>query len=251
MLVTPLKTRILWPPRDDLFGAIKNSLKKIPEGSILAVASKIVSIAEGRCITMATVVKDDLIRQEANWYLPRARSEWGIMHTITRGMLAPTAGIDESNGNGYYILWPKDPMKSAAQLLRWLKRTYGVKHLGVLVTDSRSMPLRRGVVGVALGYAGFSPLNDERGKKDLFDHRLNITQTNIADGLAAAAALAMGEGNESTPLALITDISFIYISGHTPRQSRRLYSSYMVPLQEDLYAPFLRSARWKKGRGAV
>jgi F420-0:gamma-glutamyl ligase len=114
------------------------------------------------------------------------------------------AGIDESNAaNGELILLPKDSFKSAGCIRKKLMKYFGLKKLGVVITDSRLMPLRAGVVGVAFGYAGFKGLRDYRGTKDIFGRTLTMSQTNIADSLATAAVLLTGEGNEQTPLALI------------------------------------------------
>ena len=247
MIITPIKTKKLFPPQDDVFSAIHAAIKKIPERSLLVVTSKVVSIHEGRCIPMENVTdKDKLIIAEADYYLPRDKKTPWVMHTIKHNLLIPTAGIDESNANGFYIVWPKDPMQSARQIYRWARKTYGVKNCGVVITDSRSGLLHRGVIGICLAYAGFAPLNDYRGKKDLFGRDFHVSQTNIADGIAAAAVVAMGEGTEQTPIALITDISFVRFQ---PRSytSRKQFSSFAIPMKEDMYAPFFARMKWRKG----
>ncbi len=80
---------------------------------------------------------------------------------------------------------------------------YNVKNIGVIITDSRITPLRAGVLGVALGYAGFTGIRDYRGKPDLYGRPMEVTQTNSADSLATAATFLMGEGDESQPLAVV------------------------------------------------
>lgn len=249
MIITPIKTKKLLPPKDDLFSVMRHAIKKIPERSILIVTSKVVSINEGRCVAKEMVAdKDDLIMAEADYYLPRDKKFPWVMHTIKHNLLIPTAGIDESNANGFYIVWPKDPMWSAREIYKWVRKTYGVKNCGVVITDSRSHLLHRGVVGMCIAYAGFVPLNDYRGKKDLFGRDFHVSQTNIADGLAAAAVLVMGEGAEQTPMALATDIPFVKFQSR-PYRARKAFSSFEVAMKEDLYAPFFMRMKWRKGGG--
>ena len=247
MIITPVKTRIFNPPKDDLLSAIGTALPRLSEKSILAVTSKVVSIWEGSCIHQSEVNnKDDLIRREADYYLLRAKHGARIMLTLKKNFLIPTAGIDESNANGYYILWPKNPKQSAKRLYDWARKTYNIKNCGVIITDSHSVPLRRGVMGFSLAHWGFEPLNDYRGRRDLFGRELKMTQANTPDALAAAAVLVMGEGNERTPLAIIRDVRFVRFT-EKPRRSRKEFSSYEVPLEEDIYAPILKGMKWKKG----
>jgi coenzyme F420-0:L-glutamate ligase/coenzyme F420-1:gamma-L-glutamate ligase len=102
------------------------------------------------------------------------------------------------------------------------------------------MPLRAGVVGVALGYAGFKGLRDYRGKKDVFGRKLKITQTDVADSLATAAILAMGEGNERQPLAIVTHAPVEF----TDRVNRK---ELLIPFKDDMYRPLFKiSARRKR-----
>lgn len=246
MIITPIKTKKLFPPQDDVLSAIRARIKKIPERSILVVTSKVVSIHEGRCIPIENVAdKDKLIIAEADYYLPRDKKTPWVMHTIVHNTLIPTAGIDESNTNGFYILWPKDPKQSARKIYNWIRKTYSVKQCGVLITDSHSIPLRRGVIGISLAYRGFAPLKDYRKSRDLFGRQFGVTQTNIADGLAAAAVLAMGEGMEQTPIALATDIPFVTFG--RPRVNRKQFSSFEVTMKQDLYAPIFSRVTWRKG----
>lgn len=249
MIIKPIKTKKLIPPHDDLFSAIRSVIKKIPERSILAVTSKVVSINEGRCVLKEKVPdKDKLIMAEAEYYLPRDPKAPWVMHTLLHNLLIPTAGIDESNANGFYILWPQDPKQSAREIYNWMRATYKTKECGVVITDSRSGLLRRGVIGISLSSWGFAPLNDYRGQHDLFGREFEVSQANVPDGLASAAVVAMGEGAEQTPLALITDIPFVRFQ-LTPYQSKKEFSSFEVALKEDLYAPFFSRVKWRKGGG--
>ncbi len=247
MIVKAYKTRVLNPPQDDLIQVLDESIKLFEEKSILVVASKIVSIWQGRTIPISSIDKDTLIKKEADFYLPRDFTPHGwVMHTLKNDLFIATAGIDLSNGNNYYILWPKNPMQAAKKIREILKNKFKVKKLGVLIIDSHSVPLHRGLTGLALGFAGFEPLRDYRGKKDIFGKTLEVSMTNIADSLAASANLVMGEGAEQTPLAIISDIPFIKFIDqyHKPKDK---YLRFKVPLDEDLFGPFFSKAPWEKG----
>nr|AIA18954.1 F420-0:Gamma-glutamyl ligase [uncultured bacterium] len=248
-IIRTIRTGVISVQHADLLECIRRSRLTLNEGDIVAVTSKVVGIWEGRTVPIGSIQKDELIKQEAQLWLERKHVPgMRVMHTITRGILIPSSGIDESNGNGQYILYPKDPNKSAQRLLRFLKKEYAIKKLGVILTDSHSTPLRRGVTGFALAYAGFPPLLDYRGTKDIFGRSFHFSQSNIPDALAAAAVLAMGEGAEQTPLAVISGTPW---AGRTASRTTRPFSSYDVSLKEDLYAPFLRNVSWKKGRKGI
>lgn len=247
MIVRPIRTKIFLPPKDVLLPEIFKRLKRIPEKSILAITSKVVSINQGRCILASEVKdRDELIKKEADWYLPRRYVPGGfVSHTLKNNLIIPSAGIDESNANGYYILWPKHIKKTAENLWKDIRSYYRLKKFGILITDSHSIFLRRGVVGISLAHYGFRPLNDYRGKRDIFGFNLSMSQANIADAMAAAATAVMGEGKEQTPIVLMTDIPFVCFDGRLAGQQRR-YSRFMVPLKQDIYYPFLKSVKWQK-----
>ncbi|MBI2506570.1 MAG: coenzyme F420-0:L-glutamate ligase [Candidatus Colwellbacteria bacterium] len=248
MKIKPIKTRVLVPPKDDLLEAISSSLKSLREKSVVVITSKVVSIWQGRCIPVEQCPNgDELIIQEADAYLPREKTPgaW-VMQTLKNNLLIPSAGIDKSNANDHYILWPNNLNRVVKELYDWFRKKYRVKDLGIIISDSHTIPLRRGVLGISLAHYGFIPLQDYRGKPDLFGRPLKITQKNIADGLAAAAVLVMGEGAESTPLAVIQDVSWIKFT-IKPRQPRKPFSSFEIRTSEDLYYPLISSAAWKQG----
>jgi dihydrofolate synthase / folylpolyglutamate synthase len=251
MIITPISTRVFVPPKDDLFKILRFSLPKLKEQDIVVITSKVVSISEGRCIPSHLVKsKDSLIRSECDFYLPRNNTpgRWA-MHTLKNNVFMVSAGIDKSNALDHYILWPKNVKRSAREIQAWLMKKYKLKEVGVIITDSHSIPLRRGSVGISLSHAGFRPINDYRKMPDLFDRKLLVTQSNIVDGLAAAAVVCMGEGSEHTPVAIIRDAKFVTFIGKKIWRSRKPFSSLEVPSKEDIYAPFLRNMPWKKRRG--
>ncbi|MBI3290571.1 coenzyme F420-0:L-glutamate ligase [Candidatus Microgenomates bacterium] len=249
MIITPIKLRILNPPKDDLLAAIDQAISQIKEESILVVASKVVSVWQGRCVPVSDYPnKDALVKKEADMYLMREFAPRGwVMHTIKDSLLIPTAGIDLSNANGFYILWPKNPMKAARDIRDHLKKRFGLEKIGVLIIDSHSVPLHRGTVGITLGFEGINPVRDYRGTHDLFGREFVVEMSNIADELASAALLVMGEGAQATPVALASDIPYIefvdkYVSPKNPSLT------FVVDIDEDLYGPFIKSAPWKKGK---
>lgn len=248
MKVKAIKTRKFLPPKDnlwDLLGAIKN----LKENSVVAVTSKVVSIGEGRCISIESIDKDELIAKEADKYLPRnlVPNKWAI-YTLKNNLLVASAGIDESNGDGYYILWPKNPELSVRKIWEFLRKKFNIKNLGVIISDSRVIPLRRGVVGVAVSYFGFKPIKDYRGSKDLFGREFIMETTDMPDSLATVAVLEMGEGAEMQPIAIITEIPNIEFIQKRYQPKKTDYS-FEIPEKEDLFYPFLSSVAWKKGGG--
>ena len=252
MLLRAIKTRTMQPPQDDLFAVVKESIPSIKERSILVVTSKVVSIWQGRVIKISDIaVKDELVKREAEKYLPREVVPGGfVIHTIKNNLLIPTAGIDESNADGHYVLWPEKVSSAAEEIWHWARKQYGVTDLGILITDSHSIPMRRGVVGISLAHYGFNPLKDYRHTLDLFGREFHFSQTNLADGLASAAAVVMGEGSESTPLVLIEDIPGVeFISAaYVPKDKN---SSFEISPAEDLYSPFISNVPWEKGGASV
>ena len=100
---------------------------------------------------------------------------------MKHNLIIPSSGIDESNGDGYYILWPADPQKTANEIREYLTEKHSLGKLGVVITDSKTTPLRWGVTGVSVSHSGFAALNDYIGTKDIFGRELHFTKTNIMD----------------------------------------------------------------------
>lgn len=199
MKVRPIKTKV-FNEGDNLVSFIESYFKKIPEKSVLVVTSKIVALAEKRTAIEETVhTKVQLIKSESEIAIPTKY----VWLTVKDGMVMASAGIDESNADGKLILLPKDSFKAARILRKKLKKRYALKEFGVLITDSRTIPLRAGVTGVALGYSGFRGIRDYRGTLDIFGRKFKFSRTNVADSLATAAVFVMGEGNEQQPLAVV------------------------------------------------
>lgn len=233
----PIKTRAILPPRDDIYSVLDESVSDLREGDILFVTSKVLAIHQGRCVKIGTGVhKERLIRREADRYAHSHLKTWKNLYlTIKDHTLIANAGIDESNANGYYILWPHRPSALAKEIRSYLKRKYKLKKFAVVVTDSHIIPLRHGTLGISIGFYGMEPLYDYRGEPDIFGRLLKHTTKNIVDGLSAMAVLLMGEGNEQTPFLILRGAKFI---AFTEKDTHR--KSEVAP-QNDLYSPFWRA----------
>ncbi len=247
MRVISVKTDKIRPGKQTLFEILDRYLKPLKERSIVVITSKIVSICEGRVAKIGKADKKNLIEKEAEYFLPPEESKYNITLTIKRNLLVPTAGIDESNAAGHFILWPKNPQDTANKVRQYLKKRFSLKKVGVIITDSKTTPLRWGTTGAAIVYSGFSALNNYIGKPDIFGRKFKVKKANIADALAASAVLVMGEGSEQTPLAVIEDVSFVRFKDKNP--PREELDNLNINIDDDLYGPLLKSVQWKRGRG--
>jgi len=246
MNISAFNTEKVTPRSTTLEHLLNSYVLEIHERSVLVITSKIVSLCEGRVIQKNHAEKNDFVPQEAEYYLPPSKSKYNITLTINHNLLIPSAGIDESNGNGNLILWPEDPQKTANNVRAYLKKRFGLTHVGVIISDSKTTPLRWGTTGTALSHSGFSALNDFIGKPDVFGRLLTMTKVNVMDALASAAVLVMGESNEQTPLAVITDVPFVEFQDRNPTD-KELKSLY-IDLDDDVYEPLLTAVEWEKGK---
>jgi len=245
MIVTPIKTDKILPGRLTIFEILDKAITELKEGSVVAVTSKVVSICEGRVVPIGSVDKEKLIRQEADYYLAPTLGKYGISFSITKNTLIPMAGIDESNGNGNYILWPADPQKTVNEVRQYLVKRFGLKKVGVVITDSSAMPLRYGTVGIVVSHSGFLAANDYRGQQDLFGRPFKVSISSIAGSLATTAVLLMGEGTEQTPIVIMEDLPFVQFQDQNPTKTE-LENFYIAIAKDDLFAPFLNSVPWQK-----
>lgn len=227
MIVKPIRTRV-FKEGENLFNFIASYFKNVPEKSIVVVTSKIVALSEKRTAIVEDILtKEKLIKRESKFAIPTKY----VWMTIKDGMVMASAGIDASNADGKLILLPKNSFQSAQILRKKLRHIYGTKDLGVIITDSHTAPLRAGVVGVALGYAGFRGIRDYVGQPDIFGRKFKFSRVDMADSLATAAVLVMGEGNEQQPLALIKKAPIEFCNKIRPRE-------LFINIQDDMYLPF-------------
>ncbi len=245
MRVTSLKTSPVMH-QGDIFAFLDEWIHALEERTIVVITSKVVSILEGN-VREKTISKEDLIKQEAGYYI---EDEWlwkyyRLFITRKNDIIIANAGIDESNANDRYVLWPKNPFETAERVWRHLKTKHTLSSLGVIISDSRITPLRWGTIGIGIAWCGFQPLNDYRGAPDIFGRSLRVTKAGILDGLAASAVLVMGEGKEQTPIAMITDVPFVTFVDHPPTEEEQ--QSMRIDVKDDIYAPLMTAAPWQKG----
>lgn len=243
MIVKAYKTHKI-AANENLYEILDKYLPPFEENSVVAIASKIVATCEGRVVKKTSDdQKDILAKQEADYYLPREFNQYGFMITINHGIMVASAGIDDSNGNGHLVLWPKDPQKSANDIREYLINKHKRQHIGVILTDSRLTPVRWGVTGVSLTHSGFRALNNYAGKPDIFGRLMQVEQSSVADSLATAAVAEMGEGNEQQPLAVITDAKFVHFESRNP--TKKEIEDLQLALEEDVFASLLTRIPWQ------
>ncbi len=242
MHITTIRTEKITPRSTSVDELLTRYCADIEENTIIVITSKVVSMCEGSVVKKSTQTKGDLAAAEADLYIPPSRSKYDVTLTIKNNQLIPSAGIDESNSDGHFVFWPKDPQKSANTAREYMVNTFGKKNTGVIISDSKTTPLRWGITGTSIAHSGFVALNDYIGKPDIFGRPLTMTKVNVVDALAAAAVLVMGESNEQTPLAIITDVPFVEFQGRNPTNQE--LDDLHIPLEDDVYAPILTTADW-------
>ncbi len=216
-------------PGDDLAEIIVKVAKdngiEIEDGDIIVVSQKIVSKAEGRIVDLSKIEpsekakiiaqisgKDprfvELILRESEEVIKCCKG-----HVIVRtkhGIVCANAGVDRSNVAGspnIVTLLPEDPDKSADNIRRKIEEITG-KKVAVIITDTYGRPLRNGHINMAIGASGIKLFRDYRGKKDLFGYVLRVKRIALADEIAAAAELVMGNGDEGIPVAIIRGLNY-------------------------------------------
>ncbi len=218
---------------------------QLADGDVVCVAQKIVSKAEGRLIPLASVTpsrdaialaeetdKDprlvQLILDESTEVLRKRPGVLIVRHKL--GLVGANAGIDQSNiehgEDENALLLPVDPDASAAALADDLAAATAAR-VGVIVTDSHNRPWRLGTIGVAIGAAGVTVLDDHRGGADVYGRELKVTLINRADAIACAATLVMGETTEKIPLVIVR--------GFAADEADQTAAIINRPLEEDLF----------------
>ncbi|MEC3909122.1 coenzyme F420-0:L-glutamate ligase [Sphingobium sp. CR2-8] len=222
-----------------------HGLAPFREGDILVVTQKIVSKAEDRFVDLTHVTPGpealrlaEITRKDARLVelvLAESRAVLrAVPHVLITqhrsGHVMANAGIDRSNIGGrqgdYALLLPEDADGSAEGIRLGLKQHFGHAP-AVVISDSFGRPWRMGVVCVALGASGLPALQDKRGEIDRDGRVLEVTQIALADMVATAAGLAMGEGSEGVPAALVRGL-------HWTEQPRPA-SAIVRPMTEDLF----------------
>jgi coenzyme F420-0:L-glutamate ligase/coenzyme F420-1:gamma-L-glutamate ligase len=243
-------------PGDDLPGLVISALERadleLRACDVLVVASKLVSRAEGRFVDASTVTPSErarrlarevdkdprlvqVILEDSQAVSRRAPDVLIVRHRL--GLVSANAAIDQSNatppyappGGGPWLLrLPAAPDTSAEGLRQALERRYEERPIGVVVSDSLGRPFRLGTVGHAIGLSGLPALFDMRGEADLFGRRLEHTVTALADQVAAAADLVMGQAAEGRGAVRVRGLRF--------EPSADGADALQRPVERDLYA---------------
>lgn len=247
---------------DDLFRIIIENIREkgesLREGDIIVIAEKVIATSQGRVINLSDVTNIsekakelakefdmdarfvELIIRESSMILG------GMTHVIlaqVNDFLIANAGIDQSNaGPGKVVLLPKNLNKVVWHYWEQLRREFGIEKLGVIISDSRVQPLRKGTIGIAIATAGFEPVEDLIGKPDLFNRPMEITMRAIADDLTSAAQFLLSEANQQTPVVIIreSNVEFTENPKITPEMApeeclyMNIFSRYLLEKKKDL-----------------
>lgn len=252
----PIKTQII-KPNDNLLEIIFIALAKqnltLQNGDILVIAETALSTSQGNLIEISKINPSKKALKISEKYEIDARiieiilnqsdkiygGVKGCILSEKNGLLLANAGVDSSNvPKGYVSLLPKNPKKSIEKIRIEIEKETN-KKIGIILADSRTQPLRKGVIGVAIVATGFEPIEDLRGKIDLFGRKLKITFLALADNLVSAAHLLFGEADEQVPVVLIRGANIKLTDKETQKMT--------MPADECLYmnilSDFLKNAK--------
>jgi len=233
--VIPLKSPLV-KEGDDVVDIVIKLLRsnriRLKDNDVIVIADKIIAISEGRVVNYEKTVPSEEAKILSEKYalepgfvqvvLDESERVFGgvkrAILSINNGILMANAGVDHKNAPvGYAALWPKNPDDTACRIRKEIEKRTG-KRVGVIISDSRVNPMRRGTVGIAIGSSGIVPVIDCRGRTDLFGKSLKITFINIVDDLACMAHIVMGETTEMIPIVLIRNANIVLDSEATSEQ---------------------------------
>lgn len=216
----------------------------VQDGDIIVVTHVIVSRAEGNIVDLDTIEPSEFAKNLARQYdknpkvvevvLRESKSivRMGNRNIITEtkhGFVCANAGVDRSNvpGDRNVVLLPANPDRSAQRIRQKIKKLTG-RDVAVIVSDTNGRPLRDGQINVAIGVAGIEPIRSRIGEKDLFGYVLKVKRTAIADELASAAELVIGQANEGVPVAVIR--GYVY-----PKSEKAKAKQLIMPKKRNLF----------------
>jgi len=228
-----------------IIAALQSERVSLDDGDVLVVAHKVISKADGRIARL----KDVRPSKKAGEIARATRRDPKLVELILRetrsgikatpeilivenkqGWVCINAGVDKSNvqGEDTYALLPTDPDKSARRIRSEIKRLSG-KKVAVIISDTYSRPFRRGQVEFAIGLAGVNAFRDYRGQKDLFGHVLKVKNTAVADEIASAAELVMGQGLEGIPIVIMKNLGGVKVKENVSS------ADLLISRDEDLF----------------
>ncbi|MEN8238976.1 MAG: coenzyme F420-0:L-glutamate ligase [Actinomycetota bacterium] len=215
-------------PGDDLATMVVDAIDagglELVSGDILVITHKVISKQEGRIVEIPTEEAYRAVIADEAAAIIRKRGDLVIAQT-RHGFICANAAVDRSNVSaGYALLLPIDPDRSAHRLRTLITRSTGAD-IGVVITDTFGRPWRRGLVDVAIGVSGVTPIIDLKGTRDTHGNELNVTEVNIVDEIAAAADLVMGKAT-GIPVAIVRGLD---VAG----EGRA--TDIVRPAQEDLF----------------
>lgn len=220
MQLYPIKCNLILPGdsiTSRLVEALSGANLGLKNGDIIAVASKVVSLSERNIFSLSDVKPTISARRLARRFglspefaqvvLDESDAVYGGVHgvllTLKNGDAVANSGFDRKNSPDESVIpWPVNSRRSAETIRKIVSRKLG-KRVGVVIVDSRVTPLRLGTTGVAIACSGFRPVRDDRGRRDLYGRLVLITLQSLADGIAGAAHLLMGETRERIPFVLV------------------------------------------------
>jgi len=216
----------------------------IEDGDIIVVTHVIVSRAEGNVVNLDEVTPSEFAKKVAQ----QVEKDPALVETILReskgivrmgdkhlicetwhGLVCANAGVDQSNvpGERNVVLLPKNPDRSARTLRQRIRKLTG-KDVAVIISDTHGRPLREGEINIAIGVAGIKPIRPRIGETDLFGYVLRVKRTAIADELASAAELVIGQTNEGIPVAIIRGYQY-------PRSEKAKAKELIRKKEKDLF----------------
>jgi len=245
--VIGLKSNLI-KPNSDFLGALEKSLMQnqvqLKHHDILVVAESVLATIQGRIIDLKTIKPSENALKIAKEYdmdsryveviLKEADKVYGGVKNVLlckkEGNLLANAGADQSNAPlDHVVLLPN--VDSLSKMRREIEDHYKIR-IGLIIADSRTQALRKGVVGLAIATSGFEPVESFVGRKDLYGKELKFTHRALADDLACAAEIEMGESDESIPFVIVRGIDAKFTD--TPE------TSMLMPEDECLYMNVFR-----------
>ncbi len=245
MQLYPIKSKLILPGDSitaKLVEALSASKLRVKNGDIIAVASKVVSLSERNIVSLAKVKptisakrlgrRFELNPEFAQVVLDESDAVYGgvqgVLLTIKNGDATANSGVDRKNAPDESVIpWPASPQRSAEKIRRTIDKKLGSK-VGVVIVDSRVTPMRLGTIGLAIACSGFQPVKDARQMRDLYGRRVRITLQALADGIAGAAHLLMGETRETIPFVLVRGAPVKLTAG-------KRIGSMTLPVKDCLY----------------
>ncbi|MHA1754264.1 MAG: coenzyme F420-0:L-glutamate ligase [Candidatus Odinarchaeia archaeon] len=225
--IIPIKGVPIVLPGDDIleiiYHAIEENNIKVKNYDIFIIAHKIISRAKGgviklsdvkptdKAIKLSKILKQDPKKIQVILNQSKKIIKVSSKHLITEsklGFICANSGVDRSNSyiDDSLVTLPDESDKISDEIRCFLEEKYGCK-LGIIISDTHGRALRKGAVGIAIGVSGIPALVSFKGRKDIFGYTLKATDIAVADELASAAQLVMGEADEKIPIVLIRGVN--------------------------------------------